>query len=296
MFAVDFGGAPGHESVALRRHGEEEEQQHAQEEPAPVLPLKECDANHAGRGALKASLADPGLGRTDECQAHGTAHGAAAHGAAAGRGGEAASGGANAHAHPDGNEDEDAGDGGDLLARWVPRAHGARSAADTADDVAAAALLGFSSEETISDPVLVERKIRALQKKMRRVQGIEVQAGSGAALDSGQLLLLSSKLRLQSSLSHLLQQWATLEPILLEQQEQRLLAIADSECAVCLEEYSSKTPAIRTSCCGYHFHRRCLQQCLDSKGHCPICSTAKASCKVVEQRRQTVAPAAAAVP
>ena len=77
--------------------------------------------------------------------------------------------------------------------------------------------------------------------------------------------------------------------LLLEQQEQRLLAIADSECAVCLEEYTAKAPAIRTSCCGYHFHRHCLMQCLESKGHCPICSTAKQMCKVVEQRRPTTA-------
>ena len=286
VFVVDFDCAPGHESVALRRHVEEEEE-HVSGEQASVLALKECGANQAGGGALKAPTARQGLHRAEDCQAHG---------AAAGHGSVATLAGVDVHLHSNGNDEEEAGDGDDLPARWVPRARGERSAADTADDVAAAALLGFSSEETISDPVLVEKKIRALQKKMRRVQGIEEQAGSGSALDSGQQMLLSSKPRLQSSLSHLLQQWATLEPILLEQQEQRLLAIADSECAVCLEEYSSKTPAIRTSCCGYHFHRRCLQQCLDSKGHCPICSTTKASCKVVEQRRQTTGAAAAAAP
>ena len=285
VFVVEFDCAPGHESVALRRHAKEEE--HASEEQASVLALKECDANQAGAGALKVPAAGPGSRRADDCQAHG---------AAAGHGSVATPADVDPHLHSNGNEEEDAGDGDDLPARWVPRARSGRSAADTADDVAAAALLGFSSEETMSDPVLVEKKIRALQKKMRRVQGIEEQAESGSALDHGQQMLLSSKPRLQSSLSHLLQQWATLEPILLEQQEQRLLAIADSECAVCLEEYSSKTPAIRTSCCGYHFHRRCLQQCLDSKGHCPICSTTKASCKVVEQRRQTTGAAAATAP
>ena len=164
--------------------------------------------------------------------------------------------------------------------------------------MAAAALLGFSSEEVISDPVLVEKKIRAVQKKLRRVQGIEEQVAStgasGGTIDAGQQMLLSSKPRLQSSLFHLLQQWATLEPMLLEQQEQRLLAIADSECAVCLEEYSPQQPAIRTSCCGYHFHRQCLQQCLASKGHCPICSTEAAKSKVVEQRRQTATSMVAA--
>ena len=134
-------------------------------------------------------------------------------------------------------------------------------------------------------------RLNKLQKKLRRVQGIEEQVGTGSSLDNGQQMLLSSKPRLQSSLSHLLQQWATLEPILLEQQEQRLLAIADSECAVCLEEYTAEAPAIRTSCCGYHFHRRCLQQCLESKGHCPICSTEAAKAKVVEQRRPTRAAA-----
>ena len=286
VFVVEFDCAPGHESVALRRHAKEEE--HASEEQASVLALKECDANQAGSGALKVPAAGQGARRADDCQAHGAAAG---HGSSV-----AAPGDAGVHLHSNGNEEEDAGDGDDLPARWVPRARSGRSAADTADDVAAAALLGFSSEETISDPVLVEKKIRALQKKMRRVQGIEEQAESGSALDHGQQMLLSSKPRLQSSLSHLLQQWATLEPILLEQQEQRLLSIADSECAVCLEEYSSTSPAIRTSCCGYHFHRRCLQQCLDSKGHCPICSTTKASCKVVEQRRQTTGPAAATAP
>lgn len=75
-----------------------------------------------------------------------------------------------------------------------------------------------------------------------------------------------------------------LEPALLEQQEQRMLAIANSECAICLEEYSADTPGIRTSCCGYHFHNSCLQQCIDSTGHCPICSAPKGSCKVVQQR------------
>ena len=268
----------------MRRHAKEAEQ--ASEEQASVLALKECDANQAGGAALKVPAAGQGSRRAGDYQAHG---------AAAGHASAATPREVGVHLHSNGNE-EDAGDGDDLPARWVPRTRSGRSAADTADDVAAAALLGFSSEETISDPVLVEKKIRALQKKMRRVQGIEEQAESGSALDHGQQMLLSSKPRLQSSLSHLLQQWATLEPILLEQQEQRLLAIADSECAVCLEEYSSKAPAIRTSCCGYHFHRTCLLQCLESKGHCPICSTDKASCKVVEQRRQTAAPAAATAP
>ena len=96
--------------------------------------------------------------------------------------------------------------------------------------------------------------------------------------------LLTSKPRLQATLHHLLQQWAVLEPVLLEQQEQRMLAIANSECAICLEEYSPDTPGIRTSCCGYHFHRSCLQSCLELNGHCPICSVSRGQCKVVEQR------------
>ena len=69
---------------------------------------------------------------------------------------------------------------------------------------------------------------------------------------------------------------------------QRMLAIANSECAICLEEYSLDSPGIRTSCCGYHFHHRCLQQCIDSTGLCPICSAPKGSCKVVQQRTRPV--------
>jgi len=153
-----------------------------------------------------------------------------------------------------------------------------------ADDLAAAALLNAGSEENTSDPLLIEKKIRAVQKKLRRVQVIEDLISQGTALDHGQQALLSSKTRLQAQLHHLLQQWAVLEPVLLEQQEQRMLAIANSECAICLEEYDASTPGIRTSCCGYHFHRSCLQQCLDTAGVCPICSAGKGLCKVVEQR------------
>ena len=66
--------------------------------------------------------------------------------------------------------------------------------------------------------------------------------------------------------------------------KQQLLAIADSECAICLEGYSADNPGIRTACCGYHFHHTCLQQCIEQQGHCPICSAPKGSCKVVQQR------------
>jgi len=161
-----------------------------------------------------------------------------------------------------------------------------RAAADAADDAAAAALLGASSEEATKDPLLIEKKIRAVQKKLRRVQTIEQQSGSdSSALDAGQQVLLASKPRLQKQLSTLLEQWAVLEPALLEKQEQQLLAIANSECAICLEEYSADNQGIRTSCCGYHFHVTCLQQCIDSTGHCPICAAPKGQCKVVQQRR-----------
>ena len=96
----------------------------------------------------------------------------------------------------------------------------------------------------------IERKIRGVQKKLRRVQQIEEQAANGQVLDAGQQALRGSKLALQSSLQQLLEQWAVLEPVLIEQQAQRMLAIADSECAVCLDEYDSERPPIRTSCCG----------------------------------------------
>ena len=161
-----------------------------------------------------------------------------------------------------------------------------RADADAADDAAAAALLGIASQEATQDPLLIEKKIRAVQKKLRRVQTIE-ELGAGTHLDSGQQVLLASKPRLQAYLTQLLQQWALLEPALLEKQERQLLAIADSECAICLEEYSTETPGIRTSCCGYHFHRECLKHCIDSTGHCPICSTPKGSCKVVQQRSRS---------
>jgi|LauGreDrversion4_1035100.scaffolds.fasta_scaffold08276_2 hypothetical protein len=163
-----------------------------------------------------------------------------------------------------------------------------RAAADAADEAAAAALLGSASEEATKDPLLIEKKIRAVQKKLRRVQTIEqqqLQVGSeGSALDDGQQVLLASKPRLQAQLTTLLQQWAVLEPALLERQEQQLLAIRDSECAICLEEYSLEHQGIRTSCCGYHFHNKCLQQCIEKNGHCPICSAPRGMCKVVQQR------------
>merc|ERR1712118_543868 len=107
----------------------------------------------------------------------------------------------------------------------------------------------------------------------------------GTALDSGQQVLLASKPRLQALLRQLLQQWAVLEPAFLEQQQLKMAAIADSECAICLDEYSPDTPGIRTSCCGYHFHHSCLSDCLESTGSCPICSASKSSCRVVQQRR-----------
>ena len=161
------------------------------------------------------------------------------------------------------------------------------------------------------DPIQIEKKIRSVQKKLRRVQQIDEQVAHGLALDGGQQALLASKVQLQASLRHLLARWAVLEPALLELQEQRMLAIANSECAVCLDDYSPEQPAIRTSCCGvfacrtfpgpaalsfwqyvsesygcagYHFHKCCLEQCIESKSHCPICFTDKANCKIVEQR------------
>ena len=52
-------------------------------------------------------------------------------------------------------------------------------------------------------PLQIEKKIRAVQKKLRRVQMIEQTAGSdNAALDSGQQVLLASKPRLQASTSN----------------------------------------------------------------------------------------------
>ena len=208
-----------------------------------------------------------------------------------------------------------------------------RAAAEAADDdAAAAALLGAASD--LNDPLLIEKKIRAVQKKLRRVQTIE--QGPQKDIDSAQQVrpqlpprlvpplhapracslvpplpplvpplptrasppcmsqvLLASKPRLQAGLAGLLQQWAVLEPALLEQQQQKMLAIANSECAICLEEYTTEEPGIRTSCCGYHFHHSCLQQCIDSTGHCPICSAPRGSCKVVQQRRPATAPAVA---
>lgn len=303
-FVVDFNCVPGHESVSLRSAVE-----------SSKLELGKVDALDVADGDGLPAAAQ----RSGRVDARGGASGAGG----AGFTGETkappaspncalpASPNSHSHANSCGHKQDKStvGDHGTNVARdapdetrgWVPHdlvslgsrvTSGGRVAPRDDDDVAAAALLGFSSEEVISDPVLVEKKIRAVQKKLRRVQGIEEQIASaetsGGTIDAGQQMLLSSKPRLQSSLSHLLQQWATLEPMLLEQQEQRLLAIADSECAVCLEEYSVQQPAIRTSCCGYHFHRQCLQRCLASKGHCPICSTEASKAKVVEQRRQTV--------
>tara|TARA_B100000513_G_scaffold186804_1_gene108818 strand:+ start:104 stop:769 length:666 start_codon:yes stop_codon:yes gene_type:complete len=157
--------------------------------------------------------------------------------------------------------------------------------ADVNDESRLPAGLFEDDDDDAVDPLQLEKKIRGVQKKLRRVQQIEQQAGSGQALDSGQQNLLRSKCLLQASLQQLLEQWAYLEPALIEQQQQASLAIADSECAVCLEEYTADTPAIRTSCCGYHFHKGCLMQCVETKGQCPICSADKASCKVVEQRK-----------
>ena len=127
------------------------------------------------------------------------------------------------------------------------------------------------------DPMLIEKRIRAVQKKLRRVQEIESKAGAAASaaaksvapagggaaggslggasgggagtagscgtggcsaggLDAGQQALLASKPLLKSELQQLLRQWAMIEPVLREQQEMRLAAIGDSECAVCLDE------------------------------------------------------------
>ena len=55
-------------------------------------------------------------------------------------------------------------------------------------------------------------------------------------------------------------------------EKQKMAAIADLECAICLEEYSADNPGIRTSCCGYHFHHSCLSNCLETNGACPICA------------------------
>jgi len=140
------------------------------------------------------------------------------------------------------------------------------------------------AEVAEADPLGIEKKIRAIQKKLRRVQEIEERAARSLPVDGDQLMLLGSKPKLQRSLRLLLDQWAVLEPRLIEQQAQRMAALANSECAVCLEEYSSAFSAIRTSCCGYHFHKTCLQQCIESKGHCPICFADKTQCRVVEQR------------
>ncbi len=70
------------------------------------------------------------------------------------------------------------------------------------------------------------------------------QVAHGLALDGGQQALLASKEQLQASLTHLLKQWAVLEPALLELQEQRMLAIANSECAVCLDDYSPEASTV----------------------------------------------------
>jgi len=140
-----------------------------------------------------------------------------------------------------------------------------------------------------ADPITIEKKIRAIQKKLRRVQEMEERNTQALPLDAGQIELLRSKPKLQRSLQLLLEQWAVLEPKIIQQQAQRMAALANSECAVCLDEYSADAQAIRTSCCGYHFHKSCLQQCIDSKGHCPICFADKVQCRVVEQRVRSAA-------
>mmetsp|Transcript_7235 Transcript_7235/g.21806 ORF Transcript_7235/g.21806 Transcript_7235/m.21806 type:complete len:536 (-) Transcript_7235:780-2387(-) len=140
-----------------------------------------------------------------------------------------------------------------------------------------------------ADPVAIEKKIRAVQKKLRRVQEMEDRNTKALPLDAGQKELLRSKPKLQRSLQTLLEQWAVLEPMIIQQQAQRMAALANSECAVCLDEYSADAQAIRTSCCGYHFHKSCLQQCIESKGHCPICFADHVHCRVVEQRVRSAA-------
>ena len=101
-----------------------------------------------------------------------------------------------------------------------------------------------------ADPFAIEKKIRAIQKKLRRVQEMEDRSASGADLDAGQKELLKNKAVLGHSLQGLLDQWAVLEPRLIQQQAARMAALANSECAVCLDEYDSERQAIRTSCCG----------------------------------------------
>jgi hypothetical protein len=101
-----------------------------------------------------------------------------------------------------------------------------------------------------ADPIAIEKKIRGIQKKLRRVQEMEERTSNALPLDAGQQELLRSKPKLQRSLQLLLEQWAVLEPKMILQQAQRMAALANSECAVCLDEYSADAQAIRTSCCG----------------------------------------------
>lgn len=140
------------------------------------------------------------------------------------------------------------------------------------------------------DAVSLEKKIRAVQKELRRVQEIEERASKCLPLDAGQQALLLSKAQLQAQLEPLLNEWAMLEPVLIQRQVQRMAAIANAECAVCLVEYTRSRPAIRTSCCGYHFHRECLESCIAQNGHCPICFAKESVCKVVEQRSVLAPP------
>ena len=240
-FDVTVDCPPGHESVTLRG------QKHAD--------ATGTGEAHNGQHANGTAASDGGSGREGS--------GAKAHRDSEAAGLPVASGESAGACHSEGSDDAEPPPPRRFAAS-LPRSttcpvadfgelpwHAAdQMTAAEADDLAAAALLNAGSEENTSDPLLIEKKIRAVQKKLRRVQVIEDLISQGTALDHGQQALLSSKTRLQAQLHHLLQQWAVLEPVLLEQQEQRMLAIANSECAICLEEYDASTPGIRTSCCG----------------------------------------------
>lgn len=77
-----------------------------------------------------------------------------------------------------------------------------RSTADVGDDISAALLIGVASEESTNDPILIEKKIRAVQKKLRRVHVIEELVAQGSSLDPGQqVLFLKVALNVSSLLS-----------------------------------------------------------------------------------------------
>jgi hypothetical protein len=48
----------------------------------------------------------------------------------------------------------------------------------------------------------------------------------------------------------------------------------DHECAICVCDLEEGEPATRLRCCGYVYHRCCIQQWLTmGKATCPMCST-----------------------